>query len=223
MKPYYTLADLMDEEHPFDAGEIVPARLAVIGFPIAHSKSPAMQQAALDAAGIRARYIRIQAAPEEFGEVVRLLRKRGFTGANVTVPHKQAACSLCSDTDALSRATGSVNTLVFQQDGSVSGFNTDGPGFARAIREEFSVDLRDLKVALLGSCGGAGLALAYTCAMQRCERLTLAGRSEEKLQELKNRLSSFSLTNTGWKGPPTAWRPTRTIRPVSMPPWRKRT
>lgn len=222
MKPYYTLADLLDEGHPFDAGETVPARLAVIGFPIAHSKSPAMQQAALDAAGIRARYIRIQAAPEEFGEVVRLLRERGFTGANVTVPHKQAACSLCNDTDALSRVTGSVNTLVFQKDGSVSGFNTDGPGFARAIREEFSVDLRDLKVALLGSCGGAGLALAYTCAMQRCERLTLAGRSEEKLQELKNRLSSFSLTNTGWKEPPTAWRPTRTIRPVSMPPWRMR-
>ena len=178
MKPYYTLADLLDEGHPFDAGESVPAKLAVIGFPIAHSKSPAMQQAALDAAGIRARYIRIQASPEEFGEVVRLLRERGFTGANVTVPHKQAACSLCNDTDALSRVTGSVNTLVFQKDGSVSGFNTDGPGFARAIREEFSVDLRDLKVA-------------HTCAMQRCERLTLAGRSEEKLQELKNRLSSF--------------------------------
>ena len=159
MKPYYTLADLLDEGHPFDAGESVPAKLAVIGFPIAHSKSPAMQQAALDAAGIRARYIRIQASPEEFGEVVRLLRERGFTGANVTVPHKQAACSLCNDTDALSRVTGSVNTLVFQKDGSVSGFNTDGPGFARAI--------------------------------QRCERLTLAGRSEEKLQELKNRLSSF--------------------------------
>ena len=101
MKPYYTLADLLDEGHPFDAGESVPAKLAVIGFPIAHSKSPAMQQAALDAAGIRARYIRIQASPEEFGEVVRLLRERGFTGANVTVPHKQAACSLCNDTDAL--------------------------------------------------------------------------------------------------------------------------
>lgn len=86
MKPYYTLADLLDEGHPFDAGESVPAKLAVIGFPIAHSKSPAMQQAALDAAGIRARYIRIQASPEEFGEVVRLLRERGFTGANVTVP-----------------------------------------------------------------------------------------------------------------------------------------
>lgn len=191
MKPYYTLADLLDEEHPFDAGETVPARLAVIGLPIAHSKSPAMQQAALDAAGIRERYIRIQALPEEFAEVVRVIREKGFTGANVTVPHKQAACGLCDDTDALSRATGSVNTLVFQKDGSVSGFNTDGPGFAQAIREEFSVDLRDLKVALLGACGGAGLALAYTCAMQHCERLTLTGRSEEKLQALKDKLSSF--------------------------------
>ncbi len=201
MKPYYTLADLLDEEHPFDAGESVPARLAVIGFPIAHSKSPAMQQAALDAAGIRARYIRIQASPEEFADVVRLLREKGFLGANVTVPHKQAACSLCHDTDALSRATGSVNTLVFQKDGSVSGFNTDGPGFGRAIREEFSVDLRDLKVVLLGACGGAGLALAYTCAMQHCERLTLAGRSEEKLQALKDKLSSFFIDEHRLEGP----------------------
>lgn len=86
MKPYHTLADLLDEEHPFDAGETVPARLAVIGFPIAHSKSPAMQQAALDAAGIHARYIRIQAAPEEFGEVVRLLRKGDSRGPTLRFP-----------------------------------------------------------------------------------------------------------------------------------------
>lgn len=201
MKPYFTLADLLDEENPFDAGESVPARLAVIGFPIAHSKSPAMQQAALDAAGIRARYIRIQASPEEFADVVRLIRDKGFIGANVTVPHKQAACSLCDDTDALSRFTGASNTLVFQKDGSISGFNTDGPGFSRAIREEFSVDLRDLKIVLLGACGGAGLALACTCAMQHCERLTLAGRSEEKLQALKDKLNSFFIDENRLEGP----------------------
>lgn len=90
MKPYYTLADLLDEENPFDADEPVAAGLAVIGYPIDHSKSPAMQQAALDAAGIKARYIRIQASPEEFADVVRLIRDKGFIGANVTVPHKQA-------------------------------------------------------------------------------------------------------------------------------------
>ena len=128
MKPYYTLADLLDEGHPFDAGETVPARLAVIGFPIAHSKSPAMQQAALDAAGIRARYIRIQAAPEEFGEVVRLLRERGFTGANVTVPHKQAACSLCNDTDALSRARLSKGRFRLRLQYGRPGFRPCHPG-----------------------------------------------------------------------------------------------
>lgn len=190
MKPYYTPADLQDENEPFDAGLPAPAKLAVIGYPIAHSKSPAMQQAALDAAGIHASYIRIQAAPEEFETVVHLLRDKGFTGANVTVPHKQAACALCDHADPLARATGAVNTLVFQKDGSISGFNTDGPGFARAIREEFSVDLRDLKIVLLGACGGAGLALAHTCAMQQCERLTLAGRDEDRLKALKNALSS---------------------------------
>lgn len=200
MKPYYTLNDLLNEQHPFNAAEPIPAKLAVIGFPIAHSKSPVMQQAALDAAGIQARYIRIQAMPEEFEQVVYLIQKKGFIGANVTVPHKQAAFNLCQDKDELSCATGSVNTLVFQQDGSITGFNTDGPGFVRAIREEFFVDLRDLKIALLGACGGAGQALAYTCAMQRCERLMLAGRSEEKLKGLKNKLGSFFIDENRLEG-----------------------
>ena len=164
---------------------------ALLGDPVDHSLSPRMHNAAFRHLGLDWCYLAFRVEGSRFEEALRGLEALGARGANVTVPHKQAACSLCSDTDALSRVTGSVNTLVFQKDGSVSGFNTDGPGFARAIREEFSVDLRDLKVALLGSCGGAGLALAYTCAMQRCERLTLAGRSEEKLQELKNRLSSF--------------------------------
>ncbi len=191
MKPYYTLADLLDEEHPFDAGETVPARLAVIGFPIAHSKSPAMQQAALDAAGIRARYIRIQASPEEFGEVVRLLRKGDSREPTLRFPTSRRPVP-CAVTRTPFPALPAPSILLFSN--RTVPFPVSirtAPGFARAIREEFSVDLRDLKVALLGSCGGAGLALAYTCAMQRCERLTLAGRSEEKLQELKNRLSSF--------------------------------
>ncbi len=192
MKQFYTLTDLADENTAFaDCGADKPVRLAVIGYPIAHSKSPAMQQAALDDAGIDQRYVRIQAEPHEFADVVRLLQARGFTGANVTVPHKQAARLLCDKVDPLAEATGAVNTLLFNADGTITGFNTDGPGFARAIREEFSVDLRDLKIVLLGACGGAGLALAYTCAMQRCERLTLAGRSEEKLCALKEKLTPF--------------------------------
>ncbi len=191
MKPYYTLTDLLSDADIINQGHELPAKLAVIGDPIAHSKSPLMQQAALNAAKINARYIRIQASPDEFDHVIKTLQTKGFIGANVTIPHKQRAYKLCTNADSLAKATEAVNTLVFENDGSVSGFNTDGPGFAYAIRDEFSMDLRDLKIVLLGACGGTGLALAYTCAMNGCERLTLAGRSAEKLNSLKSSLSHY--------------------------------
>ena len=125
------------------------------------------------------------------GEVVRLLRKRGFTGPTLRFPTSRRPVP-CAVTQTPFPALPVPSILLFSNRTVLSPDSIrTARGFARAIREEFSVDLRDLKVALLGSCGGAGLALAYTCAMQRCERLTLAGRSEEKLQELKNRLSSF--------------------------------
>lgn len=188
MKDYYTLADLGDRSI-IDEGADMPARLAVIGYPIRHSKSPQMQQAALDASGKKIRYIRVEAAPEEFDAVVDALCKLGFIGANVTVPHKPAAARLCDSLDALSKATGSVNTLVFPtQDAGMLGFNTDGPGFTAAIRDEFGVDIRDMKVLLLGACGGAGTALAYTCAMNRCEKLVLVDLPGPRLEELKKEL-----------------------------------
>jgi len=80
-----------------------------------------------------------------------------------------------------------VNTVVF--DGSViRGHNTDGPGFVRAIREEFHVDLRDLRILVLGAGGGAGQAIAGQCAREGCERLVLANRTLEKLAPLAARL-----------------------------------
>lgn len=189
MKEYYTLADLEDRS-VIDEGSDTPARLAVIGYPIKHSKSPQMQQAALDAAGKKIRYIRVEASPAEFNDVVRALQKLDFIGANVTVPHKPAAARLCDRLDALSQATGSVNTLVFPAEGNgMLGFNTDGPGFVSAIREAFGVDIRDLKIVLLGACGGAGTALAHTCAINRCEKLILVDLPGPRLEELRQELS----------------------------------
>ncbi|MEG0837674.1 MAG: shikimate dehydrogenase [Akkermansia sp.] len=191
-KDYFTLSDLKDR-HLIDEGDERLAKLAVIGCPIAHSKSPSMQQAALDVAGVPMRYIRVEAQPGEFSLVVNRLCELGFIGANVTVPYKCEAAALCEDVDALSRLTGASNTLVFPRDGmGMMGFNTDGPGFVRAIRECFAVDVRDLKIVLLGATGGAGMALAHTCALNVCERLVLVGRDEGKLDALRCRLvSSF--------------------------------
>jgi shikimate dehydrogenase len=80
---------------------------------------------------------------------------------------------------------------VLVQGGRLLGFNTDGPGFVRAIREEFSADVRDLRIMLLGAGGGAGRAIAVQCAMENCERLVLVNRTVEKAAALARELAPF--------------------------------
>ena len=189
MKEVYTLADLENED--FNKENEKPIRLAVIGNPIAHSKSPQMQQAALDSAGIDVSYIRIHVEEEHFARLIGVLKEKDFIGANVTVPYKHNAFLLCDNTDPLATATEAVNTLVFRQDGTMDGFNTDGPGFAMAIRNDFAMDLKDLRISIIGATGGAGVALAFTCAMNDCEALFLLGRSEDGLRELYDHLSNY--------------------------------
>jgi len=166
-----------------------PARLGVFGDPVAHSKSPAFHNAALRAAGIDISYVRIHVPVEKAPDAFRALPKAGFLGTNVTIPHKAAALAAMDEVDDYARRSGSVNTVVVQGD-RLAGFNTDGPGLVRAIREEFSVDLRDLRVVLLGAGGGAGRAIAVQCAMESCERLVLVNRTLEKAQALAAELSS---------------------------------
>ena len=91
-------------------------------------------------------------------EAFQKLYSAGIHGINVTVPHKLEALEACDIVDPAAQIMGAVNTIVFDQDGKCTGFNTDGPGFARAIREEFSLDLGDLKVIIVGAGGGAGRA-----------------------------------------------------------------
>lgn len=175
--PDLTLADLR-------AGIAEPTRFVVLGDPIAHSRSPVMQNAALDAIGSPLRYARLRLAPDELAEGVALLAAQGFRGANVTIPHKLAVRALCQTLSEGAQALGAVNTLVFEAGGRVAGFNTDGPGFVRAIRESFGMDLHDLRVLILGAGGGAGRALAAECALAPCERLVLANRDLAKAHAL---------------------------------------
>ena len=170
-----------------------PVRLGVIGDPVAHSRSPGFHNAALGFCGIPAQYARLHVPPARFDEVLRALPRAGFLGANVTIPHKAAALAGVDEADAYARASGSVNTIVVTGD-RLLGFNTDGPGLVRAIREEFSVDLRDLRIVLLGAGGGAGRAIAVQCAMERCERLVLVNRTLEKIRPLATELAPYFQT-----------------------------
>jgi shikimate dehydrogenase len=109
-------------------------RLAVLGYPVGHSRSPAMHNAALAALGIgdEWRYEAIEVAPDGFAERVAEMPPEGFVGANVTVPHKEAALALADEISETARETGAANTLVFL-DGEVRAENTDAEGLLRAL------------------------------------------------------------------------------------------
>jgi shikimate dehydrogenase len=172
------------------AGAITPPiRLAVVGDPVAHSLSPQLQNAALGECGVDMQYTRLQVPPNELEEALGLLRKNEFVGANLTLPHKEQALRWLDQIDAQAQEVGAVNTIVVR-DEKLIGFNTDGVGFARAIREGFSVDLRDLRVLLLGA-GGAGQAIAFECARENCERLVVANRTRSKAEQLVQKLQPF--------------------------------
>ena len=178
-----------------DELDALPQRshMGVMGNPIAHSKSPAMQQAALDAAGLPHRYVRLECSVEQgaFAAFLKELKKRGFFALNVTVPFKREAFLQAIKTDALSALCEASNTLNLKEDGWHA-YNTDGPGFDQAIAAKWGLCLQDLKVVILGSCGGAGSALAAQSALAHCKSLCLVNRPRPELGAQLTRLNQVA-------------------------------
>lgn len=163
-----------------------PPLYGVIGFPVAHSLSPAMQLAGFSAQGIEAQYVRVEISPEELTSTIQTMKQLPFAGWNCTLPHKIDLANMVDDRGDSSLLLGGVNTVV-NEGGKLTGFNTDGQGWVRAIREDFSLDVRDLRILIAGT-GGAGQALARQAAAEGCERLVLANRSVDKAQALAEEL-----------------------------------
>ncbi len=167
-----------------------PVGLAVVGDPVSHSKSPFFHNAALRSCGLEMQYARVHARPELFAETVAALARQGCRGLNVTIPHKAAALDFVDEADDFARRSGSVNTILFE-DGRTIGRNTDGPGFAAAVLEEFGAAIAELRIMVLGAGGGAGRAIAVHCAMQGCQQLVLVNRTMEKSKAIADDLDSF--------------------------------
>src|SRR5437762_8345726 len=185
----YTLADLEKwDEVTRDIDP--PIRLGVFGDPVAHSLSPQMQNAALRACEIKTQYARFHIRSTELRSALLFLRKLDFVGINLTVPHKIAAFTQIDEADESATRAEAVNTIRIR-DKKLIGSNTDGEGFLRTIRSEFSVDVRDLRVMVIGAGGGTGHAIAWQCALENCERLVLVNRTSEKAKTLADRLESF--------------------------------
>jgi shikimate dehydrogenase len=140
---------------------VKPRRFAVVGDPVAHSKSPAMHAAAYRALGLPHTYEAVRAAPEELEEVFRALRDGRWDGLNVTVPHKQHALALADDVDASAASTGAANTLVRTPDGRIAAHNTDTPALAAELRELSAPrGIAGSQALVLGSGGASRAAVA---------------------------------------------------------------
>jgi shikimate dehydrogenase len=185
----YTLADL--ERWSEITREInPPIRLGILGDPVAHSLSPQMQNAAFRAFDINMQYARFHIRPNELRSALNFVRELDFVGINLTVPHKITGLTQIDEADESASRCGSVNTVRLH-DNKLMGSNTDAEGFSRAIRSEFSIDLRDLRVMILGAGGGTGHAIAWQCALENCERLVLVNRTPVKTSPLVQRLQPF--------------------------------
>src|SRR5437660_147378 len=189
MTERYTFADLENwREAARDVDPLIC--LGVFGDPVAHSLSPQMQNAALKRCEIGMQYARFHIRGNELRSALRFLRELDFVGVNLTVPHKIAGFAQIDEADERANRTGAVNTIRLR-DKKLIGSNTDGEGFLRAIGSEFSVDVRDLRVMIIGAGGGTGHAIAWQCALENCERLVLVNRTLEKAIMLVDRLRPF--------------------------------
>jgi shikimate dehydrogenase len=162
---------------------------AVLGKPVAHSLSPVMQMAAFQAAGIDAQYVKIECGMDELEAVVSELKRIGTRGWNCTMPLKEAMINLCNKVDEHARSLGAVNTVV-NEEGKLMGFNTDGPGWVRAVREAFGIDVRHLRVMIVGA-GGAGRALALQAALENCDGVVVANRTLDRAFALVKDVSAL--------------------------------
>lgn len=162
--------------------------VGIIGFPVAHSLSPRMQQAAFDACGIAARYALWETAPADLPARIASLRAPEMLGANVTIPHKTAARALLDECDPLAARVGAINTIV-NRDGRLIGYNTDVGGFMQALaaHKEHPFHSQGKHAIILGT-GGAARAAAFGLLEGDIGELTLLGRTAAHLAALLEHL-----------------------------------
>ncbi len=156
------------------------ATLYLIGDPVAHSLSPAMQNAAFAALALPHRYELLRSSADELGAAVQRVRRSDVLGANVTIPHKERIGRLLDAIEGTAQRIGAVNTL-FKRGGTLRGDNTDAGGFGDALAE-MDVDVVDRRVLLLGA-GGAARACAHHLIRSRAH-VVIADRTRERLEAL---------------------------------------
>ncbi len=158
----------------------------ILGFPLAHSISPAFQQAAFDFYSLPIRYHAWPTRPDELEGKVSALRGASYVGANVTVPYKEQVRAYLDDIDPWARSIGAVNTIAREGD-RLLGYNTDAYGFLRSLKEEGAFDPQGKNVVLLGA-GGAARAACHALASAGVASMIVANRTLERASALADEI-----------------------------------
>ncbi len=156
--------------------------VALIGYPLGHTVSPAMHNAAYKALGLDYEYVPLEVAPNDLKASVEGLKALHFSGFNVTIPYKEAILEHLDDVTKLAQDIGAVNT-VQNQDGKLVGYNTDGPGFIESLREDAGFDPKNKKCVLIGA-GGAGRAIAVSLMENGAKSIFIYDVQTEKAEAL---------------------------------------
>ncbi len=165
-------------------------RLGVLGWPVAHSRSPDMQNAALAAVGLSDwRYQLLPAAPTVFAELVAALPGAGFRGANVTIPHKGAALALATAPSERAQAIGAANTLTFEPGGEIAADNTDAPALVAALPLAIAG-----RSALVLGAGGSARAAVWALLDAGAREVRVWNRSADRARQLGAELGAVPVS-----------------------------
>jgi len=161
------------------------AKLAgVMGWPVGHSRSPRLHGFWLQQLGIDGAYLPLPVKPEDFEAALRALPRLGFKGANVTVPHKEAALMLADEVEPLARRIGAVNTLVVRSDGTILGRNTDAFGFIENLRQNSPGFSAARGPAVVLGSGGAARAVIAALQDDGCPEIRLLNRTRARAEDV---------------------------------------
>lgn len=164
--------------------------VGVMGWPIAHTLSPPMHNAAYAAGGQNLVYVPFPVHPDRVAEAVRGLRALGMLGANVTIPHKQAVAARMDELTPEARACGAVNTIEVRDDGRLVGHSTDGFGFIKSLEVDGGFFAKDRIATLIGA-GGVGRAMAVALVRAGVRLITILNRTESRRVELAQLLEGL--------------------------------
>lgn len=169
----------------------------VIGDPIRHSKSPIMLNEAFREKRINAAYGAFHVRPDQLEQAIAGMRGLGYRGLNVTIPHKVEVMAFLDEVHIGAKAAGAVNTIV-NDNGRLIGYNTDGIGYVRSLKEEVEPDLAGKTIVVLGA-GGAARGILWALAQEKPKAIIIANRTEEKSNALAATFSSeLGITAIPW-------------------------